>query len=70
VQMQPQGERVTVQLKAVPATALAQWLSQAREQAQALPLEAHLTRSANANNASAIMWDGSMVLRLPNRSTP
>jgi general secretion pathway protein M len=70
VQMQPQGERVTVQLKAVPATALAQWLSQAREQAQALPLEAHLTRSGNATTSPTVMWDGSMVLRLPNRNTP
>jgi general secretion pathway protein M len=66
VQVEPQGERVTVQLKAVPAAALAQWLSQARAQAQALPLEAHLTR----NNAGPAQWDGSLVLRLPNRTAP
>ena len=66
VQVQPQGERVTVQLKSVPAAALTQWLSQARTQAQALPLEAHLTR----NNAGPVQWDGSLVLRLPNRTSP
>ena len=63
LQLQAQGERVTVQIKAVPPEALAQWLSRAREQAQALPLQAHLTR----NNT---VWDGSLVLRLPNRSSP
>ena len=67
LQIHPQGERVTVQLKAVPAAALAQWLSQVREQAQALPQEAHLTRS---NSADTPQWDGSLVLRLPNRTTP
>ena len=45
IQLTVQGERVSVQLKAVPAATLAQWLSQARSQAQALPVEAHLTRS-------------------------
>ena len=72
-QMQPQGERVTLQVKAVPAAALAQWLNLAREQAQALPLEAHLTRSnnnANTSPAAAVMWDGNLVLRLPQRNTP
>ena len=69
-QIQPQGDRVTVQLKAVPAAALAQWLSLAREQAQALPLEVHLTRSANTAPATTAMWDGSLVLRLPQRNAP
>lgn len=63
MQLQVQGDRVTVQLKAVPAATLANWLAQARSQAQALPLEAHLTR---AN--TAMTWDGSLVLSLPNRS--
>jgi general secretion pathway protein M len=64
--MQRQGEHVTVQLKAVPPDALAQWLSQAREQAQALPIEAHLTR----HDTTAFSWSGQMVLRLPNRPAP
>ena len=62
MQLHVQGDRVTVQLKAVPAAALANWLAQARSQAQALPVEAHLTRG----NA-AMTWDGSLVLSLPNR---
>jgi len=62
IQLNVQGDRVSVQLKAVPAATLAQWLSQARSQAQALPVEAHITRS----NAT-MTWDGSLVLNLPNR---
>jgi general secretion pathway protein M len=61
---------------------LANWLTQARAQAQALPLEVQLTRSSaasNPNNATSnapanaanatLAWDGSMVLRLPNRGS-
>ena len=72
IQLNVQGDRVSVQLKAVPAPILANWLTQARAQAQALPVEAHLTRSnvtaaSNAGNAT-VAWDGSLVLSLPNRS--
>lgn len=78
IQLNVQGERVSVQLKAVPAPILANWLAQARSQAQALPVEAHLTRAhatgaSNTPNAalaatnSAAMWDGNLVLSLPNR---
>lgn len=73
MQLHAQGERVSVQLKTVPASALAQWLTEARTQAQALPLETHLTRSASTNAAapSSVTWDGSVVLRLPARhATP
>ena len=62
MQINVQGDRVSVQLKAVPAATLANWLAQARSQAQALPLEAHLTRGS-----TAMTWDGSLVLSLPNR---
>jgi general secretion pathway protein M len=65
IQLNVQGERVSVQLKAVPAPTLANWLAQARSQAQALPVEAHLTRS----NATVVVWDGSLVLSLPNRGS-
>jgi general secretion pathway protein M len=64
IQLNVQGERISVQLKAVPAPTLANWLTQARTQAQALPVEAHLTRGS----APATNWDGSLVLSLPNRS--
>lgn len=79
MQLQVQGERVTVQLKAVPAPVLAAWLTQARTQAQALPMEAHLTRHtpsvqtaspSSPSPANGVLWDGSLVLRLPNRGTP
>jgi general secretion pathway protein M len=73
-QLQVQGDRVSVQLKAVPAPTLAHWLTQARSQAHALPLEAHLTRNATstANTATpaVVMWDGTLVLSLPTRSAP
>lgn len=74
MQLTPQGDRVVVQVKAVSASTLANWLAQARTQAQALPVEAHLTRGAGPINAtstpSSVTWDGSLVLRLPIRSTP
>ena len=53
------GDRVTVTLAGTPADALAQWLSQARTAAHALPGEAHLTRNASG------LWDGTLVLILP-----
>jgi general secretion pathway protein M len=53
------GDRVTVTLTATPADALAQWLTQARVNAHALPGEAHLTRDSGG------AWEGSLVLALP-----
>jgi general secretion pathway protein M len=55
------GDRVTLTLAATPADALAQWLTQARVNARALPSEARLTRNA------AGAWDGTLVLTLPPR---
>ena len=40
--IQVQGERATLTLQAAPAAELARWLSQARERAQALPVQAQL----------------------------
>jgi len=75
MQLNPQGERVLVTLKAVPANAFSQWLAQARMQAQALPSEVHLTRTstntAGLNPAvttappTSAAWDGNLVLVLP-----
>lgn len=56
------GERVTVNLKSVNPDALAQWLSQARINAHALPIEAHLVQSTEA---AAVRWSGTVVMRLP-----
>jgi general secretion pathway protein M len=55
------GDRVTVSLTNVPAAALAQWLSQVRTNARAIPGEARLTRNPAGG------WDGTLVLTLPAR---
>ena len=55
------GDRVTVTLTGAAPEAVAQWLTQARVNARALPNEAHLTRN------SAGRWDGTVVLTLPPR---
>lgn len=55
------GDRVTLTLTNTPAAALAQWLSQVRTNARAIPGEAKLTRNAGGG------WDGSVVLTLPAR---
>jgi len=63
----------TITLRAVPADALAQWLSQARGNAHAVPREAHLTRAAAtpppAGNKDPeppkVRWEGTLVMALP-----
>lgn len=55
------GDRVTVSLTNTPAAALAQWLTQVRTNARALPGEARLTRNAGGG------WDGTVTLTLPAR---
>lgn len=55
------GERVTLTLKGASADALAQWLTQVRLNARAVPAEARLLRSA------AGTWDGTLVLNLSAR---
>jgi general secretion pathway protein M len=55
------GDRVTVTLTNTPAPALAQWLTQVRSNARALPGEAKLARNAAGG------WDGTLVLALPPR---
>jgi general secretion pathway protein M len=55
------GDRVTVNVTGAAPDALAQWLTQARVNARALPAEAHLNRTATG------LWDGSLVLTLPPR---
>jgi general secretion pathway protein M len=55
------GERVTLTLTNTPAESLAQWLTQARVNARALPSEARLSRT------QAGQWEGTLVLTLPPR---
>lgn len=55
------GSQATVTIKAVPAAALAEWLSQARLAARAVPIQAKLRRGSTDPAA----WDGTLVLSLP-----
>lgn len=55
------AERVTITLTNTPAPALAQWLTQVRSNARAIPGEARLARNAAGG------WDGTLVLTLPAR---
>ena len=55
------GERVTINLTGTSSQALAQWLTQARVNAHALPSEARLTRTVAGG------WDGTLVVTLPAR---
>lgn len=55
------GDRVSVTLTGTPPEVLAQWITQARVDARALPSEARLTRNA------AGLWEGTLVLSLPGR---
>lgn len=55
------GERVTITLAGTAPLALAQWLTQVRVNARALPSEARLYRNAGG------LWEGTLVLTLPPR---
>ena len=60
-----QGGRVRVQINDLSAEALAQWLVAARERAQALPVEAHWTRTKDNTT-----WSGTVVLALSHSGAP
>jgi general secretion pathway protein M len=55
------GERVNITLTGTAPDALAQWLTQARVNARALPSEARLHRNPGG------LWEGTLVLTLPPR---
>jgi general secretion pathway protein M len=57
------ADRATVTLEGSSADALAQWLTQARLNARARPLELHLTQSQG-------LWTGSIVLQVATPSAP
>ena len=62
------GDLATVQIKAASAAAVAQWLAQARVQAQALPVQARLGRAAagaNAGPGSGATTVGNMTTAAP-----
>ena len=61
-----QGESASLSLQAAPAAALARWLSQARENAQALPTQAQLQQVSDPDqDNNEATWRGNLVLRLP-----
>jgi general secretion pathway protein M len=55
------GERATITLTGVAPDALAQWLTQARVNARAIPAEARVQRNASG------LWEGNVVVTLPPR---
>lgn len=75
-QLSPQGDELRVNLQATSARGLAEWLAQAREEAQSLPrlvqLQKQEATSAPAPRAgktpdtpAGATWSGLLVLRLP-----
>ena len=65
-QLSMSGERATLTLKNASPQELAQWLTQARVNARAVPSEVKLNRSPNAT-AGKVVWDGTLVLSLPRK---
>jgi general secretion pathway protein M len=69
-QLNVNGDRATLTLRNAPAGELAQWLSQVRVNARAVPSEVRLARSGGAAPtlpaapAAASTWDGTLVLSL------
>lgn len=68
-QLSVSGDRATLTLRNAPAGELAQWLSQVRVNARAVPSEVRLVRSASAASSptaptAASTWDGTLVLSL------
>ena len=69
-QVSLQGESATLNLNAAPPEALARWLTQARERALAIPVQAQLqpeTTTGPADSAAkkSHLLRGTLVLRLP-----
>jgi general secretion pathway protein M len=70
-----QADRATLSLQATPAAELTRWLSQAREQALALPVQAQLQQATPASGSAktpppadtdvGVRWNGTLVLSLP-----
>ena len=64
-QLQITGDNATLTLRAAPASALAQWLSEARANARVRPAQARLQRTPGAASAAMPTWDGTLMLTLP-----
>ena len=59
------GDRANVVLKGASAAALADWLSDARVNARATPVEARLTRSGDTAPGAPVHWSGTLSLSVP-----
>ena len=62
------GDRANLVLKDTPAAGLALWLTDARVNARAVPVEARLTRSGGAAPVApgaAVNWNGTLSVSLP-----
>jgi general secretion pathway protein M len=59
-----EATRATLQMTSVSAEALAQFLEEARNQAHALPTEAHLQKFKAGTQG---MWRGTLILNLPSQ---
>ena len=69
LQMTIQGDRVMVQLKNLSASQLANWLAQARNNAQALPDEVHISRSFSSSVSASTSVSASSGVNAPSNST-
>jgi general secretion pathway protein M len=69
LQMSVQGDRVMVQLKNLSASQLATWLALARSNAQALPDEVHISRSATSSVSSSTSLSASSGVNSASNST-
>lgn len=63
-QLQIVGDRATLTLVNAPADSVAQWLTQARSNARALPLEVSLTQAPAPTPQNPPRWNGRIVLAL------
>ena len=69
LQMTVQGDRAMVQLKNLSASQLANWLAQARSNAQALPDEVHISRSISSSVSASTNVSASSGGNATNNST-
>ena len=66
-QLSMTGDRASITLKAASADALAEWLAQARLNARSVPLEARLQRAPAPAGAAGAVWNGVLLMGLPQR---
>jgi general secretion pathway protein M len=63
-QMVVTANGVTLNFKSIAADALAQWLTQVRQNSHAVPVEARMVRGAAGAPGTTATWNGTLVLHL------